>query len=169
VFSFLLVFKPNFWMHFFYLLCLHIPAFHILLDFITRIMCGHECKWSNRRNGEGNFYGSGSRLVLTCSAPNNECCASRLKRQACQKHSDLPSCMLTSPSSIQRPGCFKNDFRTHYEEWTSKLRPFPAIILRFMTGDGVVVSCVWGCGILCGSGPFVFPTLVLFIWCIVVT
>ena len=154
-------------MHFFHPLCIpHAPPFSSW--FYHPIIFGQKCKLRiNRRNGEGKSNGNVTRLVLTCTAPENEYCGSRLERQACQKHSDLPSCMITSPSSITTPWLLPKRFsytlRGTNEQCKSISSHNPLLYDRWRSS----VSCVWSRGVLTGCVPFIFCTLVLFMWWIV--
>jgi len=138
------------------------------LDFITRIIFDEKYKLRiNRRNGKGNSGSSVSRLVLTCSAPKNEYCMSKLERQACQKHSDLPSCMITSPASITTPWLppkrFSYTLRGINEQCKAISSHNPPLYDRWQSN----VTCIWSCCILGGCGPFILCKLILFMWRIV--
>jgi hypothetical protein len=169
-FSFLQVFKPNFCMDFFYLLCLpHSPPFSSW--FYHRITFDQKSKSrSNKRKGESNSDGSVRRFVLTFSAPNNEYCGSRLECQACQKHIDLPSCMITSPSSITTPWLLLKRLFYTLQGTNERCKAIsshnPPLYDRWRSSVNCV-SCVRSCGVLRGCDPFILRTLVLFMWWIV--
>jgi hypothetical protein len=97
----------------------------------------------------------------------NEYCGSRLERQACRKHSDLPSCMITSPSSIATPWLLPKRFsytlRGTNKQCKSISSRNPPLYDRWRSS----VSCVWSYGGLAGCDPFILCTLVLFMWWIV--
>ena len=154
-------------MHFFYLLCIpHTPAFSSW--FYHPIIFVQKCKLRiNRRNGEGNSDGSVSTLVLTCSASKKketDHCGSKLDRQAYQENSDLPSCMITSPSSIttlwQLPKRFSYTLRGINEQCKAISSHDPPLYDRWRSS----VICVWSCGVLGGCGPFILCTLIFFMW-----